>query len=215
MLNTSGAETATLQPAPSDRKPLLTIKPRESLDEYFDRHLKICAEVIHGKYPLIDQETTTVVFILRGLEIRPAYQMYITNLLIWQPTTVWAARAFVQILATAVQSHITSAIKFQQSTPQQTKTRSVWCDYHRTFGTHNTLKCRDRKRYMANQQYMPRLQMSYEHQGGDMMPSNTPSFRYGSRQQPWQNNRRGARGREQAREFMYRRGTPYGWTPSI
>lgn len=49
------------------RAEVMRMKLRESLDDYFDRHLLLRGEMMQSGYPLIDRETTTVSFIVRGL----------------------------------------------------------------------------------------------------------------------------------------------------
>ena len=84
------------------RAEAMKIRARETLDEYFERHLSLRREMAMAGYPLISNETTSVNFMLRGLSARPQLSPYVPTLLLQQIDTIKNARAAVDILAAAV-----------------------------------------------------------------------------------------------------------------
>lgn len=117
--------------------------------------MKMQAEMEQAQYLLIQNEQTTVAFILRGLAARPVYQTYVTTLMLQHPNTVQAAHSAAQVLQSFVLLSGSSASPWARGSgmPPAT-TRIVRCDYHQNYGTHSTNQYRDRARALARQHWM-------------------------------------------------------------
>eukprot|EP00171_Calliarthron_tuberculosum_P005821 IDg5821t1 len=66
----------------------LTIKKRETIDDYITRHLVLRQEMTRAKYPDIASDKTTVTFIIRELVARPSLTEYVPMLLAQRPDSI-------------------------------------------------------------------------------------------------------------------------------
>lgn len=180
----------------------LRIKPRESVDDYVDRHMSLRAEMAQANYPLIENERTTISFIIKGLTARPSFKPHVTMLTLQQPANIRATRTALQMLATSLDA--VGAPSSNIPTPSRRTydtTRRQWCDFHSAFGNHTTPQCRDRQRMMAQQQTMQWPSPSYNPTGYYAHPA---PMGYRPRPQG-QAVQRPARGRASARARSARR----------
>eukprot|EP00171_Calliarthron_tuberculosum_P004138 IDg4138t1 len=128
----------------------MRIKPRETFDDYFERHLMLRSEMVQAKYPTIDNETTTVSYIIRGLAARPNYQPHITTMMLNMPLIIREARVAVEVLETSVR--VTGRAARGGAGPSGAGAQRLhWCDFHQAYTNHNTTRCRDRQRALARQ----------------------------------------------------------------
>lgn len=85
----------------------ILIKPRESLEDYFDRHMRLRVEVTQTRiYPLIENEVTPVKLILNGLSARPVYKPNITMLRLQRMNSIQETRSAVQVLKKALGTYV-------------------------------------------------------------------------------------------------------------
>ncbi len=77
----------------------VNIKPRENMDAYITRLLEIRRDMIRAKYPHIDEESTTVACIVRGLSARPSPAPQIPLLITQRNSTIREFRTLIDLLA--------------------------------------------------------------------------------------------------------------------
>lgn len=173
-----------------------------------------------ANYPLIELESTTVSFILRGLAARPSLQTHVTTLMLQQQSTIRAARAAVQVLQNSVKITSPPPVPARpKRTPYNPQPTIYWCDYHQAYVNHPTHLCRDRQRELARQQYA--APPTYAVHGAMyastqphpyQYPTQPPGFAQSQRGRASAQPRRGTQGRGAARARAARLRQHHGFT---
>ena len=74
------------------------ICPRETLYAFFDSHLSIRSEMFRAQYPMINDERTTIQYIIQGLGAKPYLRSHITLLTGQRPNTVKEFKLLLEII---------------------------------------------------------------------------------------------------------------------
>ena len=110
----------------------LFYKPDETIKEYVARHVNLRAEMELMDYPGIENEQTTVLFIISGLRTHPLLQAQVPTLTINPPQSIQQCRSQLEQLTSLITRQPTT-------TPPNTSVRTnLYCRWHDSFGTHAT-----------------------------------------------------------------------------
>ena len=110
----------------------LDIKPRETLENYLDRHIALRQKIVRAQVPGIEQERTTVSYAISGIRARPRWKQLIPILIENHPDTVKELKRKLELL---IPSLLTQQRKYQPPRTQK------WCHDHQSYGTHDTTEC--------------------------------------------------------------------------